>query len=837
LQQNASFVVVVWISAARATSDQLVPDLTIPIMFLVSLHYYSRFRKGKSLLVLLCLTNGFIASHTAAEVGSFYRVDQQSLNITVDGKLDEPEWKLAPSFTDFKVISPDTLAQPKYLTEYKLIYTDKGLYVGVFLQQPKDTQVLWLTSRDGGGGTTNRDAIGLTLDSSGEGRYGYWFNLALGGSLSDGTVLPERQFSRKWDGAWDGASSSTDEGWYAEMFIPWSIISMPKSGSIRKMGISLRRDVAHLSEAWQWPHLARTQSKFMSALPRLELQGVSPRQSFSIVPYASVTADGIDNKIRNKMGAGLFWRPTSNYQVMATITPDFGAVESDDVVVNLSAFETFFPEKRLFFQEGQEIFVTSPRADPSNNRRPFILLHTRRIGGRAKTPENLLDADLADVEKAKPINLLGAVKFNGQFNKFRFGLLAAVEDDIKFGAELNGQDIVLAQSGSDYGVARFLYEDTQGGQFKGIGWMSTLAHHAEGDAVVHSTDLHYLSKTGAWKLDSQMVYSDVDGQQNGAGGFVDIRYQPRQGVNHTLSLDYFDSHLDVNDLGFQVRNDVRGFRYGFGLTKSNLKRVRDYNLFVSLEQKWNHKNQSVDSGLFVHQRFTFRNLANLSLNFGFFPSIYDDRSSDGNGTFKFVDQKFFGLNLNSDGSKPLSVGIDLRRGGEDIGGYNIGGAVAVTWRATNQLTMSAQLDYTKRKNWLLHQDDREFTTFDAKFWRPSFNLDYFFTAKQQFRISLQWVGVTAVENNFFVTPVKAGRLVEVTRAAEAETDSFSISNLNIQVRYRWELAPLSDLFLVYTRTADPDTAPNRGFRGLFSDALSEPIGEQLVLKLRYRLGS
>jgi len=258
---------------------------------------------------------------------------------------------------------------------------------------------------------------------------------------------------------------------------------------------------------------------------------------------------------------------------------------------------------------------------------------------------------------------------------------------------------------------------------------------------------------------------------------------------------------------------------------------------LSVEQKWNHKNQIVDSGIFIHQRVTFNNLVNMNLNLGFFPSIYDDINSDGNGTFKFVDQTFVALNINSDASRRFSMGLNLRRASEDIEGYNYGGAVAVTWRATNQLTVSAKLDYMKRKGWLVHQKERDFTTFNAEFWQPSFNLDYFFSAKQQFRIAFQWVGVSAVEDKFFVTPQKAGKLIEVSRGPAAESDDFSISNLNIQVRYRWELAPLSDLFLVYTRTADPDTVANRSFGGLFSDALSEPVGEELVLKLRYRLGS
>ena len=138
---------------------------------------------------------------------------------------------------------------------------------------------------------------------------------------------------------------------------------MPSAGDVRNMGIYMSRKVAYLDERWGWPALPNTQPKFLSLLQPMELQGISPRQQYNIYPFASVTQDEIDNETRYRVGADLFWRPSSNFHLIATLNPDFGNVESDDVVVNLSATETFFPEKRLFFVEGQDIFVASPRAD------------------------------------------------------------------------------------------------------------------------------------------------------------------------------------------------------------------------------------------------------------------------------------------------------------------------------------------------------------------------------------------------------------------------------------------------------------------------------------------
>ena len=119
--------------------------------------------------------------------------------MNIDGRMDESIWSEVPGYDNMLVIEPDTLTDPRYKTDMRMFYTDKGLYIAAFMEQPPETMVARLSSRDE---FINRDAFGITLDTSGEGLYGYWFSVNLGGSVMDGKVAAERQFSREWDGPW-----------------------------------------------------------------------------------------------------------------------------------------------------------------------------------------------------------------------------------------------------------------------------------------------------------------------------------------------------------------------------------------------------------------------------------------------------------------------------------------------------------------------------------------------------------------------------------------------------------------------------------------------------------
>ena len=768
------------------------------------------------------------------------KTDESAAGITIDGRLNESIWSNLPNVGKFVVLEPDTLADVPHATNIKLAYTDKGLYVGADLEQPKDTLIRRLSGRDVFFGL-NRDSINLTLDTSGEGLYGFWFGINLGDSLMDGTVLPEYRYSNEWDGPWRGASTETDTGWSAEFFIPWSAISMPSAGDVRNMGIYMSRKVAYLDERWGWPALPSTQPKFLSVLQPLELKGIAPRQQYNIYPFAAVTQDGIDDETRYQVGADLFWRPSSNFQLNATLNPDFGNVESDDVDVNLSATETFFPEKRLFFVEGQEIFVASPRADTrssgvGNSGPPTTMVNTRRIGGRPQSPTLQQGQTVSAREVGLPAELIGAAKGTGQIGNFRYGVLAAFEDEVAFDAAQNGQDLRVTQDGSDYGIARLLYENNDDG-YRALGLLSTAVQHYDRDAYVTGIDWHLLTRSGKLKMDGQVFRSDLDSVDVGYGGFVDFEYTFRRGVKQRLGIEYFDDDVNINDLGFQSRNNYRQIRTAHTRTTSDLSWARNNQFDVRAALMETGDGLLGRGGIFFANRTTFNNLTSLTLRLEHFLPSYDDLNGFGNGTFRTAEKTGGGIKFESNSTKALSYSLGAGYFEEDLGGDSFHYDASIDWRPLDGLNLSAGLSYFDYDGWLLHQEGRNMTTFDGEGLEPYLTLEYFLSAKQQFKLSVQWVGIEAIEDEFYRIPDSAGRLVPTVKP-DAESDSFSISDLVFQARYRWEIAPLSDLYIVYIRAADVTRPLGRDDYSDFLDrAWAQPIADQLVMKIRYRFGS
>ena len=780
------------------------------------------------------------ASNASENAISIQRTTETDAGIQIDGKLNEAIWSTLPNLGKFVVLEPDTLADVPHATHIKFAYTDEGLYIGADLEQPKDTLIKRLSGRDVYGGL-NRDSINLTLDTSGEGLYGFWFGINLGDSLMDGTVLPEYRFSNEWDGPWRGASVETDTGWSAEFFIPWSAISMPSSGDVRNMGVYMSRKVAYLDERWGWPALPSTRPKFLSVLQPIELTGIAPRQQYNIYPFASVAQDNIDDETRYRVGADVFWRPSSNFQLNATLNPDFGNVESDDAVVNLSATETFFQEKRLFFVEGQEIFVASPRADTrssgvGNTGLPTTLVNTRRIGGRPQAPVLQANQSVSDRESGLPADLLGAAKATGQIGNFRYGVLTAFEDEVRLNAIENGQEVKLTQDGSDYGIARLLYENNSNG-YRAIGLLTTAVQHYDRDAYVTGLDWHLLTKDGRLKMDGQVFRSDLDDQDAGYGGFLDFEYTFRQGVRQRLGIEYFDEHVNINDLGFQARNNYRQIRSAHTRTTSDLSWARNNQFDVRGYLQQNGDGLFSRGGISFANRTTFKNLTTVTARLDHSLPRYDDLNSFGNGAFRTSENTAVGLKFESNTTKPLSFVLGTGYFEEDLGGDSFKYDAAVNWRPLDGLNLSAGLSYYDRDGWLLHQQGRNMTTFVGDGLQPNITAEYFLSAKQQFKISVQWIGIEANEDAFYLIPETPGNLIPTVKP-EGASDSFAISDIVFQARYRWEIAPLSDLYIVYVKASDIARPLGQdNFSDLLDRAWADPIADQLVVKIRYRFGS
>lgn len=775
-------------------------------------------------------------------------------DIKLDGHVNEAVWGTLPVYDNMRVIDPDSMAVPEYTTHTRIFFTNRGLYLAAEMQQLEDTLVSRLSSRDQ---FLNRDSYGITIDTSGEGLYGYWFRVNLGGSLMDGRVLPERTFTEQWDGSWRGESQRTDEGWSVEMFLPWSMMAMPSDTADRKMGIWLERKVAHRDETYGWPALPFTEPRFMSALLPAELPNLKAQSQLAIFPYVSATHDAITHEDDYEAGADIAWRPSPNTQVTATLNPDFGAVESDDVVVNLTAFETFFPEKRLFFLEGSEVFVTTPRSDLRRYRstrqgggarptpltftpEPTTLLNTRRIGGPPKHVQVPDGIEVEPVERGKPTDLLGAVKTTGSVGNLRYGFLGAFEDDVELPGTITatGASTLVEEEGRNFGVVRALYETTSKSR-RSIGYMGTLVTLPEEDSSAHAIDAHYLSPRGKLKFDTQVMASDSAGL-SGYGMLADMVYVQRRGLTHFFSLDYIDDQFNVQDLGFIRQNDIVGGQYGVtrqagGGEGDRFRYIRNSFFFNAQSNTDGFINRV---GIFSNHTFLMQNNNQVRFEIDYYPERWDDVNSRGNGWFKTDGRFFTQIGFGTDSSKRLSFSGTLTGEQEELDGrWTYGSDLGLTYTPTNNLTFEFDVTYKKRDGWLLYRSGRNLTTYAADDLKPRLSLDFFPSARHQLRLTMQWVGIKAEAQDYWSIPATEGELIPRAPAAGEPDEDFSLSRLTAQLRYRWEIGPLSDLFVVYTRGSNLAFADTEDeFGSLFSTAIDEPIIEFVVLKLRYRFG-
>ena len=791
---------------------------------------------------------------------SLQTLAEADVDIVIDGKIDEGLWQQLPFYDNMLVSIPALLTPAEYATEIRMFATEKGLYVSSLMEQPPGSLVKRYSRRDD---FFDRDTFGVTIDASGEALVAYWFFIALGDSLSDGKVLPERRFQRDWDGPWLGKSAETDNGWSAEFFLPWSMMNMPEVDGPRTIGFAAKRNISSSNQSYGWPGYAQSSARFVSALNELEVVGVQPRAQVSVIPFAATTYDQAYDETDVKVGVDFSWKPSPKLEMAATANPDFGAVEADDVVLNLTASETFFPEKRLFFLEGNEVFSIMPRDDFSSIYRialnedyattsrqiylkdfvpvPVSLLNTRRIGGTANQLDVPAGITAEKGQRDTPTDLLGAVKVTGGLGDMRYGVLAAVEDDISWlGRDADDLPVDIEGVGRDFAVARFVYEDV-GASRKSLGYMGTFVGGSQYDATVHSVDAHYGSGSGKLKADVQVINSDRD-DVLGYGGMIDVIYASANNLRHKFEVDYMDEDVNFNDLGFLRRNNYGRFRY---VMLYNRPRVNDfisnYRTTLSVIQQYNvDRGQINDSAVLWRSSMELPGRNTLRAGVGYLPPRYEDLDSRGNGAYRVEAGGWWEAALSTDANRMFSYTASVSAIREHIGDWSQSFGAGVTIRPIDAVSLDLDLSYRNRNGWLVYQGDRNFGRFEANEWQPSFDINWFIAPGHQLRWNLQWAGVRATDTGFYEIPAGDGKLVAVERIEDSY--DFNVGLLTTQLRYRWEIAPLTDFFLVYNRgnslrNALESNADEIELNDLLSDSFNEPVIDTFVAKLRYRFGN
>jgi hypothetical protein len=498
-------------------------------------------RIAYALFVLLLLQGGIATSgaaqgaqegHSSAPTMNAVRVEAA---LSVDGRLDEAAWHEAPPVTGFRQFEPTEGAAPTQRTEVRVLYGNDHLYVGARLddEQPRGIEQT-LGRRD----EYNRaDWFLVSIDSYLDRRTARIFGVNAAGVQYDaierqGSGGPGGPGDNSWDAVWYSGVRVTPTGWLVEMRIPYSMLRFANEGA-QTWGIHFRRRMPRRGEEVEWPLVPRTErSNLVAQFGRLTgISGIEPKRNVQVRPYTvsrlqmeeSAAEPGTaamhgsaDVGGDIKIGLG------PNVTLDATVNPDFGQVEADPAVLNLTAFETFFEERRPFFIDGIQLYEFSVG--------PGELLYTRRIGAQAP--------------------IVGATKLSGRTaSDLSFGVLGATT-----GAGFSPN--------RHYGVARM---SQQLGDYSSVGGIVTgfdgpvpgaperrRSYSGGADWDLRLRDNRY-GIEGFASVTHRRGPTVVSGAETGLAGKVWMRR--RQGaVTGFAGLDVFGDAFNPNDLG-QLREN------------------------------------------------------------------------------------------------------------------------------------------------------------------------------------------------------------------------------------------------------------------------------------------
>lgn len=517
----------------------------------------------------------------------------------VDGVLDDEAWAYAPVFSDFIQRDPDEGVAGTENTEFRVVYTNDALYVAVRAYDSQAAEITaLLTRRDE---WSPSDEVSIFVDSYHDKRTAFSFTLNAAGVKRDAYFFNDNNDDDRWDAVWDGKTSIDAEGWAAEFRIPFDQLRF--SGAEENVfGFNIQRKIPRLNEEQHWRLVPKDASGIVSLFGELTgIRQITPGRRLEILPYSVVTQDQhtaeVDNPFRTgsalttSFGADVKYGVSSALTLTATVNPDFGQVEADPAVVNLSAFETFFPERRPFFNEGLDIFRFGI-GDGDGDGSQESLFYTRRIG---RSPQLSADPRGGYAESVDHTTIVAAAKLSGKTqNGWTMGVTGALTDeegaDVVAGDGSSHRDVVEPRAG--YLVGR-LARDFRDGQTQ-LGLFGTTVQRALPNNI---TSLHTRAYTGGldwshrfadntYAFNGRIVGSRVQGdpeaitrtQRSSARYYQrpDNDYVTLDSTRTSLSgfaaamnfgktagdwrwhvgVDTRSPGLEVNDLGFQRNADV-----------------------------------------------------------------------------------------------------------------------------------------------------------------------------------------------------------------------------------------------------------------------------------------
>ena len=522
----------------------------------------------------------------------------------IDGRAEDAAWMSGPVSTDFLVFAPREGAEPTVRTEARVRYDDRALYVLVRAFDPHpDSIVRRLARRDTFDQTA--DLVLVFLDPFHDGRTGYEFDVTASGVKIDGVLVDDGTEDPSWDGVWDAATRVDSLGWVAEIAIPFRELRFAEHRA-PTFGIIIGRWIGRSGERMSVPQFSRAKAGLASQMGILAgLRDLPDAGTLAATPYTLARARNLPARgaeaasleTRPAIGGDVKWLPRANVSVDATFNPDFGQVEADPAVVNLTGLEIFQAERRPFFVEGAGLLALPLAADGSGQ-----LFYSRRIGRRPA-----LTDFFGAVDSPTETTIDAAAKLTARAGSATsFAALAAVTGRAEGAERLDGRGRYVLEPRAADVVARFQRNFRDGRS--GVGVMFTGIEREASDSLsaamlpssartIALTTQHQTSD-GAFQASGWFASSDVNGRApaitrlqlstvhafqrpddgiafdstrtrlGGPAMFVSVGKVAGGISRFSASYRRISPGFDVNDLGFLTTSGVQNVSSTVGISQT-----------------------------------------------------------------------------------------------------------------------------------------------------------------------------------------------------------------------------------------------------------------------------
>ena len=659
-----------------------------------------------------------------------------SSSIEIDGVLSEAAWEAAEVFTQFRQRDPNDGEPVSERTEVRILVGPEALYVGArLLDSEPDGIRATLVRRDV---VSDFDYFLVNLDSRHDHNTAYAFTLTPSGAYQDAALGTDGQYDFGWDPVWEGAASMDDEGWYAEFRIPFSQLRF-ESAQDPTWGIQFTRVIARKRENASFAYTPRTETggphRYGHLLGLGQLQEPS---RLELLPYGTTRSEHLnaqpDDPFRgsaerfHSAGLDLKYGITSNLTLDATINPDFGQVEVDPAVVNLTQYETYFPERRPFFVEGAEIFRYGFPGAELNRSDLGDLFYSRRIGRAPSRNLYALGAQYVDMPAQSTI--AGAVKVSGRMGDWSVGLLEAatrMEEGRYVGSDGITQGAVV-EPFSNYLVGRARRDlrdgnSTVGGIFTAVNRdLSDPALEASlhSSAYVAGVDFNHMWNNREWFVTGTLTGSRVRGSEEailqtqrssarywqrpdaghveldpnrtGIEGWRGSLSAGRRSGDHWLGSILMQAQspgFEANDLGFETRVDSWDINLGLqyrDMEPDSTTRFYQIDFLPSLE--WNFDGDLVGANLFLGSVQQWSNFWISSTAIGAHPETDNDRLTRGGPVARNPGGFSISQYVGTDQRKPYNLNGNFTYAMNVRGGWGVMPRLGVTVRPTSVVEVS-----------------------------------------------------------------------------------------------------------------------------------------------------